>query len=396
MTETTARSSVQRLTLVVAGYFPDSRGGAERQAQILAEALHARGVDVTLIAPTTWASAPSIENTSFGRIERFRVRKYPSAGGRHILDFLAWTFWFRKHITPRLDPTTPVYVFHARLHAFGPALAARASGAPFLIKLGGGGDASDFAALRAKRFLYGRWIQRYLLRNTSAFVANSKQIAEDLVLLKVPSDRIVCFPNGVVLPEKSNIQSAIARRSGRRFLSSGRMVADKNVGVLWEAASALIRGGVQLDITFLGEGPERGRLEAAAAAAGVSARVEFPGFVSDVYQYLEATDFFLSASMREGQSNALLEAMSAGVIPIVFGASGAEVVIHGETGFLVERSDPEAFRDAIEAALALSVERRVAMAQASRAYAASHIGIGRVAEDTIALITRLMAPNDYK
>ena len=44
----------------------------------------------------------------------------------------------------------------------------------------------------------------------------------------------------------------------------------------------------------------------------------------------------MCASKREGQSNALLEAMSAGVIPIVFKASGVEeVVSDGWNGFIV-------------------------------------------------------------
>src|SRR5579871_4859347 len=100
---TTPVGACKRIVLVTAGYFPDSRGGAERQAKILAEALGRRGIDVTLAVPTTWAEAPPVEPTPFGRIERFKVKAYPNAGGRYILDFLRWTRWFRAHIAPKLD-----------------------------------------------------------------------------------------------------------------------------------------------------------------------------------------------------------------------------------------------------------------------------------------------------
>jgi glycosyltransferase involved in cell wall biosynthesis len=384
-------SSLERMVLVTAGYFPDSRGGAERQAKILAEALARRGVHVTLAVPTTWADAPPVEQTSFGQIERFRVKAYPNSGGRHMLDFLAWTRWFQTHIAPRLGPDTPVYVFHARLHALGPALAARAAGAPLLIKLGGGGEASDFAALRAKKYLYGTWVQNRLVRQTNAFVANSSQIANDLRLLGVESERIASFPNGVELPADDLIETAIAARSGRRFVSSGRMVPDKNVGVLYDAVAAVARDDRQIKVAFLGEGPERERLSTIASAAGLEDCLDFPGFVSDVYPYLTKSDFFFSASMREGQSNALLEAMSAGVIPIVYGASGAEVVADGTTGFVVNRSDAASFERAIRDAMALTPARRIDMAQAARAFAKAHIGIDAIADMTIELMQRLIA-----
>ena len=184
---------MKALTLVVAGFFPDSRGGAERQALILSEALGRLGVDTTLVAPTTWAEAPQIEPTSFGRIERFHVKHYPNLGGRHMASFLSWTNWFRRRYGGANGDVSPIYVFHARLHALGPALAAIRSGAPLFIKLGGGGESSDFAALRTKRFLYGRWVQSLLLKRTDCFVANGSQIADDLKALGVRPGQDRCI-----------------------------------------------------------------------------------------------------------------------------------------------------------------------------------------------------------
>ena len=179
-----------RILLVTAGYYPDSRGGAARQAFILANALARRGIDVTIVAPTIDPDAPASEPADFGRIERLHLPAYPNAGGRYVLSFLRWTRWFRARYAPQVRDGTPIYVFHARLHALGPALAARQAGAPFLIKLGGGGEASDFAALREKRYFYGKWVQDYLLRHTDRFVANGAQIERDLAALGVPPRRI--------------------------------------------------------------------------------------------------------------------------------------------------------------------------------------------------------------
>src|SRR5262245_52784793 len=129
-------------------------------------------MDVSLVAPTTSVDVPDVEPTAFGRIERYKVRAYPNAGGRHMGSFLAWTRWFRSRYGHGDYRGVPIYVFHARLHALGPALAAAIGNAPLMIKLGGGGESSDFAALRAKRFFYGHWVQSLLVRRVDCFVAN--------------------------------------------------------------------------------------------------------------------------------------------------------------------------------------------------------------------------------
>jgi glycosyltransferase involved in cell wall biosynthesis len=382
------RGATSRLILVVAGFFPETYGGAERQALILAEALGRRGVDVTLVAPRILPQSPALERTSFGRIERLLVRAYPNYGGRNMRSFLSWTLRFRRRYGQGKYRGVPIYVFHARLHALGPALAAMDGGAPLIIKLGGGGEASDFAALRAKRLGYGRWVQSLLLRRADCFVANGSQIVTDLEALGVPDSRIAAFPNGVVLPAKDVVADALSRRRGDRFVSVGRMVSDKRVAVLHEAAQMLAAEGSRPRVAFLGDGPERDRLARVPATTANPDLFTFPGFRGDVYPDLLQADFFLSASMREGQSNALLEAMSAGVVPIVYGASGAaDVVTHGRTGFIVAQSEPDAFARQMRIAMDLPSARRCEMALAAREFAASNIGIDAVARRTIELFS---------
>lgn len=383
---------IPRIFLVTAGYYPDSVGGAARQASILAESLGRMGVDVTLVVPSTARDAPAHEKTAFGRIERFHDNGYPSAGGRHIASFLRWTRWFRRTYRGRITPETPVYIFHARLHALGPALAARDAGAPLAIKLGGGGEASDFEALRAKRYFYGSWVQSYLLSKVDAFVANGAQIEADLARLGVEPARVAAFPNGVALPPEEELVGAAPSRRGDTFIFAGRLVEDKRLEVLFDAAMSCAgeTGKASPRLVLLGDGPEGRRLQAIAQARDRHGTVQFPGYVADVYPELWKADFFISASKREGQSNALLEAMSAGLIPIIYGASGAtDVVTHGETGFLVAESDPAHFAAAMRAALDLSPERRLAISLAARQFAADHIGIDAVAGRTMALFEGL-------
>lgn len=374
----------KKLILVVAAFFPDSYGGAERQALILAEALGRKGVDVTLVAPTISKSTLLEEQRSFGRILRKRVWAYPNEGGRHILSFLSWSIWFPWTFRARGWRGVPIYVFHARLHAFGPALAAALHSSPLLIKLGQGGEASEFKSLRSKKYFYGSFVEKFLRRRVSTFVANSGQIVRELLSLDVAQSRIADFPNGVALPPLNQLTEAMAARSGRRFIYAGRLIPDKNVAVIYGAATALFASGLPVELRLVGEGSEKDRLEQVSSAAGLTSCVSFPGFVSDVYRELELADFFVCASKREGQSNALLEAMSAGLIPIVFAASGVrEVVSHGVNGFILEDASIESFSRAMEQALSLTIDERRRMSYAARKYAEDNIGIDQIAERTL-------------
>lgn len=375
------------LILVVAAYFPDSYGGAERQAQILAEALGRQGVTVTLVTPTVARGLPTDEETGFGRILRKRLRAYPNLGGRNLLAFLAWSLWVPWRLRDPAWRGVPVYVFHARLHALGPALAAMWLGSPLLIKLGGGGEASEFAALRAKKYLYGHWVERLLRRRVDLFVANSAQITAELCKLDIARARIAEFPNGVALPPVDALDATLAGRTGRRFVYAARLRPDKSVDVLYQAAMRLAAEGAELHLRLIGDGPEKDRLAPIVAASPFAAAVSFAGFVNDVYPELQTNDFFVCASKREGQSNALLEAMSAGVIPIVFKASGVEeVVSNGWNGFIVDESTPAAFVAAMRRALGMSGAARREMSLAARAFAQDNIGIDAIAARTLAAI----------
>lgn len=378
--------SADRMIIAVAAYFPDSYGGAERQARILSEALARQGTEVTLVAPTRDRNIALNQATPFGQIIRKRVTAYPNLGGRNVLSFLAWTSWFCWRFCNSEFRGVPIYVFHARLHALGPALAARLNNAKLMVKLGGGGEASEFEALRVKKYFYGKWIERYLTKHVHAFVANSQQIVSELVSLGISDKRIFAFNNGVEVPDNDWLNHALSQRSGTRFIYAARLNPDKNVSVLYDAMLKLVDTFPTARLRLIGEGTEKIRL---SQREDGRTTIVFPGYVENIYDELESADYFVCASTREGQSNALLEAMSAGVIPIVYAASGVrEVVEHGINGFIVEEASAQAFCDAMSEAMQLNTASRIRMTMAARLTARAKISI-----DAVALKTRAITAN---
>jgi glycosyltransferase involved in cell wall biosynthesis len=96
----------------------------------------------------------------------------------------------------------------------------------------------------------------------------------------------------------------------------------------------------------LGDGPAQPSLKALTTDLGLTSRVHFLGF-QDPAPYLEAADIFVLPTWGEGISNALLEAMGAGLPCIATRVSGnIEVVRHNDTGLLVEPGQPLALAEA--------------------------------------------------
>lgn len=132
-------------------------------------------------------------------------------------------------------------------------------------------------------------------------------------------------------------------------------------------AIAGVRPRLPQDTLFvwLGEGPERRHLESERARYDLQDKVLMPGKSDRVPEFLAASDIFILPSRLEGMSNAIVEAMAAG-LPVIARAVGGnrEVVVDGETGILTPPADNDALGRAI-VELAVNTARRQTMGRAS-------------------------------
>jgi glycosyltransferase involved in cell wall biosynthesis len=105
---------------------------------------------------------------------------------------------------------------------------------------------------------------------------------------------------------------------------------------LIRAARGIVTHRPSTHVVILGRGALRAALAAEADALGIGDRVHLVGYREDVSDWLAAMDVFAMPSLIEGLPLALLEAMAAGVPPVVTDVGGMpEAIRDGETGFLV-------------------------------------------------------------
>ena len=150
------------------------------------------------------------------------------------------------------------------------------------------------------------------------------------------------------------------------LLTVARLVQRKGHDMVIWALPRIRRTLPRAVYLVVGTGPERDRLRRLAAETGVEDAVVFAGFVpdADLAAYYAACDCFILCSRQvgtdvEGAGNASLEASASGR-PAIAGRSGGtdEHVVHGETGVLVDPTDPAAIAEAALAILGDRAEAR--------------------------------------
>ena len=130
----------------------------------------------------------------------------------------------------------------------------------------------------------------------------------------------------------------------------------KGQGVLVEACRLLVREGVDLTCTLVGDGRDRAELARAVAEAGLQERVRLAGTLAraDVAALLRSAHAVVAPSVptaegkREGIPVVLMEAMASGVPVVASGISGIpELVDDGVSGLLVPPRDPPSLARAL-------------------------------------------------
>lgn len=154
-----------------------------------------------------------------------------------------------------------------------------------------------------------------------------------------------------------------------RLAAIGRFVEQKGQMVLIHALAKLVETHPDLHLSLIGDGEMRQDLEAAIARYELSRHVTLTGWLSeaDVRAELAKAHALVMPSFAEGLPMVVMEAMAA-ARPVVatYIAGTPELVVPGQTGWLVPAGDPDVLAEAISDLAATPAETLSRMGQAGR------------------------------
>jgi glycosyltransferase involved in cell wall biosynthesis len=190
----------------------------------------------------------------------------------------------------------------------------------------------------------------------------------------VRPDQTVYIPNGIKLVSydymqaRADVLAELGLPPDITLLGVvGRLETVKGHMYLIDAFAHLAYSLPNTILLIIGDGSLRAELEVAVARHQLTERVRFLGIRRDVPRLLVALDLCVHPSLREGMPNAIMEAMAAGC-PVVASDVGGikELLIDGESGWLVPPQDSTALAAALQDALTNRAEAHRRGAAAAR------------------------------
>ncbi len=382
-------------------------GGAERYILDMARAARRRGIEPHIF----WAPLPESDPDTFAK-----------AGGSEIpltavepvrtASFRRWAGALRA-VTQLHAPDAMVINACGRPRFWSTAWLARRSGIP-AVWVHHMVEGRDHRRL-APQWLGGRmeglslWRVRQALRHrlaaaaATAVITSNERDRESIIRWQgVPASRIQVIPPGVDV-ERFRFDTAAGSRLRGGWLrdqgcaaaccdeplvigTAGRLIQGKGADRLIEATALLVRDNVNVLAVIAGYGPQRETLTSLTQARGITNRVRFIDFVSDMPAFYSALDVFVLCSESESFGLTLTEAMACGRPVAATPTAGARLqVLHGITGCQLQGFSPGELARAL-AGLAAAPRQREQMGRQGRRRAESVFNIELTLDRTLAAL----------
>ena len=191
---------------------------------------------------------------------------------------------------------------------------------------------------------------RYALRRADLITVPGSAMRDEVVTLIGRAEKTFVFPH--CLPNEWLEARQPPPVPKFRLITVSALTTNKRTIDVLEAVRLLVERGHDVSLDVLGDGDQAQSLKRFVRDHGLIDRVRFQGQVAEVSRYLDMATLFVQASLKEGLSLSLVEALGRELIPVTTRAgSEADVVEHDENGLFVAKQDPSDIADKVEYAL---------------------------------------------
>jgi len=286
-------------------------------------------------------------------VEVFRYRR-SRRWGKWFLPLL-YAFLNTGPLLRRLQPDVVCipYILPTGIPAW---YAAKAISVPVVMSVGGFDIYDPNPNLIPPKVLH-RWAA-YCLQRTDIIIAWSEWVKQRLIShFDVRPETIHVIPFGVDIErlhpglDKQFIRSKHGIAPDKIvLLALQRLDPRKGIDVLLRALKTLVANYPNVHLIVAGKGPELEKLQSLAEQLELTDFVTFAGFVSEEEKplYYAAADIFVFHSYYEGLGIVLEEASASGLPIVTADAAGTrDIVVEGETGYIVPPGNAERLAEAV-------------------------------------------------
>jgi glycosyltransferase involved in cell wall biosynthesis len=242
---------------------------------------------------------------------------------------------------------------------------------------------------------------RPILRRMDGHIAVAEVQKRQLVEREgLPGENVRVIYNGVdtraFRPAEGGERTSLRRALGLSetdvvLMAVGSLKPVKGIDVLLRSLVPVMRAHAPVMLVVVGDGPDRGALEALARELGIAERVRFAGLRADVDAWLRTADALVLSSRSEALPTVLLEAMATGLPVVATNVGGVGEIVEAErSGALVAAEDVDALGSALARVVADEPLRRTWGAR-GRAVVESRFRIETMCENRMAFFEALLS-----
>ena len=307
-----------------------------------------------------------------------------------VADLLAfiWLFRYLRRERPAIVATHT-----AKAGTLG-RLAAALAGVPVIIHTFHGHVLDGyFGRLSSSFFLF---VERFLGRLTTQFIAISPEIAADLDRMAIGRGKTTVVRLGLDLDQLTSHQGGRLRSdlgvpAGAPLVGIvGRLVPIKAHDLFLASAAMITATRPDVHFAIVGDGELRDNLGDEVERAGLSDRVHFAGWRDDLAEVYADLDIVVCCSRNEGTPVSVIEACAA-CRPVIGTTVGGmtDIIAHGVNGLLIPAGDAQALSEATLDLIA-DPNRRAAMGTSGRQMVLERYGSGRMVSELKRVYGRLI------